>query len=94
MDEAEGKVVVLGIDGDFDLPAGAGGGCFLSGCFLVVVVVVVLVLLLVLVVVLVVVVGTGGSCRDTLPLLLFWSPIIAEAFFMSSSVDNVDRSTV
>ena len=91
MDEAEGKVVVLGIDGDFDLPAGAGGGCFLSGCFLVVVVVVVLVLL---VVVLVVVVGTGGSCRDTLPLLLFWSPIIAEAFFMSSSVDNVDRSTV
>ena len=93
MDEAEGKVVVLGIDGDFDLPAGAGGGCFLSGCFLVVVVVVLL-LLVVVVVVLVVVVGTGGSCRDTLPLLLFWSPIIAEAFFMSSSVDNVDRSTV
>ena len=93
MDGAEGKVVVLGIDGDFDLPAGAGGGCFLSGCFLVVVVVVLLLLLLV-VVVLVVVVGTGGSCRDTLPLLLFWSPIIAEAFFMSSSVDNVDRSTV
>ena len=90
MDEAEGKVVVLGIDGDFDLPAGAGGGCFL----VVVVVLLLLLLLLLVVVVLVVVVGTGGSCRDTLPLLLFWSPIIAEAFFMSSSVDNVDRSTV
>ena len=61
---------------------------------MVVVVVVLLLVLLVLLVVLVVVVGTGGSCRDTLPLLLFWSPIIAEAFFMSSSVDNVDRSTV